>query len=107
MGKALFVGLTVIFFTAYVQIAAGVGVFGEEIAPLTIPAPPVTGGGFLDTISAVFEIFKYGFTMFVDFLKLITFQIPGQESASLLTAIIFVPLGFINGYIIFTAIRGS
>lgn len=107
MGRAIFVGLSVAFFGAYVAIANALGILGAGIDPLTVPTAPDTGGGFFGSIEGIVAIFAYGFTLFGQFLKLITFQLPGQETTSLITALIFIPLGFINGYIVFTAIRGS
>lgn len=107
MGRALFVAFSVGFFGIYVLIANALGVFGTRLESLTVPPPPETGGGFLDVIDGVIAVFTYGFTLFSQFLALVTFQLPGQSELSVLTAVIFIPLAFANGYIVFTAIRGS
>lgn len=127
MGKALFVGLSAMFFIAYSAIANALlfptsqilpigntvqtnadECSGIEIAPLgpnviclgaDIPILGPVLGGIQDIFSTAAQIFG-------GFFQLITFN-AGLGAASMVTLMIFVPLGFANAFIIFSAIRGS
>lgn len=125
MGKAVFLGMSAAFFTAYALIANALVIPNERITPIstqtsdcedvTILLPgdpcyteeasgiPIIGpllAGLSNTISVAASLFS-------GFMQLITFQANGLYAASLITALIFYPLGFINAFIIFSAIRGS
>lgn len=126
MGKALFLGLSAAFFIAYSLIANALFVDTSQISGFTSPANtpeadnctgiliisvcstgtfnnvPFIGGllqGTADVFTAAGQIFS-------GFAQLITFN-AGSNSASIVTLLLFTPLGFINAFIIFTAIRGS
>lgn len=108
MGRAFFVGLSAAFMTAYALIADALGLGSGDVGfdPVEVPESPDRGGwdGFIDGVLASFS---YAFDLMETFFQLLTFQAAGQETASVITLMIFVPLGFINAYIIFTAVRGS
>jgi hypothetical protein len=125
MGKALFVGLSAAFFTAYSLIATAlfvptdtitpIGLPGErcEDAPLVLlPSDPCYAqeasripfiGDFLAGLSNALEVAG---NIFSGFFQLLTFQTE-NTGASVITLMIFMPLGFVNAFIIFGAIRGS
>lgn len=113
MLSALFIGGSAAFFTAYVLAANALGVIGDsEISPITPPGADnpernAPFGFILDFADGVIDAFQVAFNLAGQFFQLLTFQAPGQEAASLITAIIFVPLGFVNGIIIFRLIRGG
>lgn len=107
MGKAVFVGGSALFFTSYLLVAEAFGIIGgTAITSVDQPAPPEQGSGFFGAVDAILNIFNFGFNLIANFFQLMTFQAPGLEGASLITALIFVPLTLINGWIIVTAIRG-
>lgn len=121
MNKALFVGISAAFFIAYSLAANALGVGGnDEIGPLTVPTVqesqtesgdprldiPVLGPIVKFVVSGI-EAVDAATNIFTGFFQLITFQAPGLEQASLITLLIFVPLAFANGFIVFSAIRGS
>lgn len=127
MAKALFVGLSAAFFTGYSLIASALLVPNQNpITPISPPSQedcddvvillpgtacyqqeastiPIIGG----LLAGASNVLSIAGTLFGGFFQLITFQAQGLGAASMITALIFVPLGFINGFIIFTAIRGS
>jgi len=125
MDKALFIGLSAAFFTAYSLVASALVNPTSSIIPIEtvdqrcddeptilLPGDPCYQqeasripiiGGLLSGLSNIIEIAS---NMFGGFGQLITFQ-AGLPAASFITLLIFVPLGFINGFIIFSAIRGS
>lgn len=126
VGRALFLGLSAAFFIGYSLIATALVIPTSKIVPIenladqecvdtggiVLPGDPcyreaassipVIGGllaGLSDITSVVGDLFS-------GFFQLISFQ-SGFTAASIITLIIFVPLGFINAFIIFTAVRGS
>lgn len=102
----VFVGGSALFFTAYLLVAEAFGFLGtSEITPAGVPESP-DRGGILGAIDSVIQVFTFGFDLFARFFQLLTFQAPGLESASLVTALVFVPLGLANAWIIFRGIRG-
>lgn len=127
MGKAIFMALSVAIFVAYSLVANALLIPNETISPIGLPGDeecvsesaillpgdpcyeaeasriPIIGD-FLAGLSNAFEVAT---NLFSGFFQLITFQARGLESASLITALIFVPLGFANAFIVFSAIRGS
>jgi len=131
MGKALFLALSAAFFIGYSLIANALGYGGDPLQPITTPGSGIAGetteeegqfcasGGFLDvcdnpiwgpiirTIAGFGEAVTNFATIFSGFFQLITFQAPGQSEASMVTLLIFGPLTFANGFIIFSAVRGS
>jgi hypothetical protein len=129
MGKAIFLSLSVALFIGYSLIANALGFDGDPLDPLSSPQStssfvdeqclneetgqerllcraPVMGPivkfilGTGQAVSAAADIFS-------GFFQLITFQAPGQSAASLVTLLIFGPLTFANGFIIFNAVRGN
>lgn len=136
MPKAIFLGLSAVFFIAYAAIANALLIpSNSQIVAISVPnqnatdtdpcadAPVILLPGdpcytqqanripivrnIAALLTGVTNILSAAGTLFSGFFQLITFQAPGLESASMITAIIFVPLTFVNGYIVFTAIRGS
>lgn len=111
MGQAIFIGASAAFFTVYLLIAEAMGFLGES-SITAINAPEAESGsewsifGFSFTPPDALLNIQQGFELMGRFFQLLTFQQPGLEEASLITALIFVPLSFINGFIIFRAIRG-
>ena len=104
MGQAAFMGGSALFFTAYVLIAEAFGILGtSSISDINAPGAPDRGGIF-GAIDAVIQVFTFGFDLVARFFQLLTFQAPGLEAASMVTLIIFVPLTFINGWIIVSGI---
>lgn len=126
MAKALFVGLSAAFFTVYSLIATALVVPNQSINPISPPSQedcdevvillpgtacyeqeastiPFIGG----LLSGASNVLSLAGDLFGGFFQLITFQAEGLGSASLITALIFVPLAFVNAFIIFTAIRGT
>lgn len=130
MGKALFLGLSAAILMGYSLIASAVvDSYDQKIVPISAPTgsepevcegfPPsgynqfliCSGWGDLPAVGGLFtgvgDAFELAGKLFGGFFQLLTFQVPGLVAASTITAILFVPLGFINGYIIFTAIRSG
>ena len=125
MGKALFMGLSAVFLTAYSLLATALFVPTSTLEPISatqeldcsdagflVPGDPCYKveakripiiGGLLAGVSDVLDVAGQ---MFSGFGQLLTFQ-TGSSAASFITLLIFVPLGFINAFIIFGAIRGS
>lgn len=126
MGKALFLGLSAAFFIGYSAVASALLVDSSSIAPIAdvtsqecespsgilLPGDPCYEaearnvpfiGGLLAGLSNIVEVAT---NLFSGFGQLITFQ-AGLPGASMVTAIIFVPLGFVNAFIIYTAIRSG
>ena len=125
MGRALFLGLSTAFFIAYALIANALLItdqktitFGDsELGCITQGVGedescikddprvniPILGPIIEATASAI----SVGAQLFGPFFQLITFQAEGLGAASFITLLIFTPLSVINGFIIFTAIRGS
>lgn len=122
MNRAMFIGLSAVFFISYSLIANALGVGGDSLNPITAPQSgdfvdeqcdgnsvcdvPILGG-IVKFVLGAGEAISDASNIFVGFFQLITFQAPGMESASIVTLVIFVPLAFINAFIIFTAIRGT
>lgn len=131
MGRALFLGLSTAFFIAYSLIAnallmpvpntvTSVGVPGSDDLEQSVCEgfPPTSMDQFLicsgwkdipvagPLFSGITNIIELAGQLFGTFFQLLTFQVPEAVAASMVTALIFIPLGFINGFIIFTAIRG-
>lgn len=125
MGKAVFLALSAVFFIAYSLIANALLIPTETITPINnnglncvtqneddgiecISDDPRTNipiiGPLLEAAASALSV---GAQLFSGFFQLITFQANGLEGASVLTALIFVPLGLANAFIIFTAIRGG
>lgn len=123
MGKAVFIGLSAAFLTAYAIIANALLIQNELIEPISASECITQGQGADQTcisddpavnipilgpiIEATASAISVGFSLFNGFFQLITFQANGLEAASAITALIFYPLGFVNAFIIFSAIRGS
>jgi hypothetical protein len=127
MDKALFIGLSAAFFTAYSLVASALLTPEQtRIVPITPQGNECVTQGigenetciaddprvrnlswFGQFIGGVASVISVANDIFADFFQLLTFQAKGLEAASFVTALIFVPLGFINGFIIFSAIRGS
>lgn len=136
MNKALFLGLSAVFFIAYAAIANALLIPNDDrIVAISVPstdsadtdpcadAPVILLPGdpcytqqanripiirnIAGLLTGVTNILTTAGSLFSGFFQLITFQAPGLETASIITAMIFIPLGFVNGFIIFTAIRGS
>ena len=127
MGKALFVGLSAAFFTAYSLIATALFVPTDTIIPIGLPGERCEDdddslillpsnpcyakeakkipwvGEFLAGLSDALEVAG---NIFSGFFQLLTFQ-TGNTGASVITLMIFMPLGFVNAFIIFGAIRGG
>jgi hypothetical protein len=130
MAKALWLGLSMAFFTGYSLIATALFVPTSTLEPvytdgssvdcssiedaglIVLPGDPcykevASGipiiGGFLSGVSDVLDVAGQ---MFSGFFQLVTFQ-TGFPAASFLTLLIFVPLFTINAFIIFGAIRGN
>lgn len=130
MAKALFLGLSAAFFICYSLIASAlltpvpnpitnVGLPGAETSEVCEGFPPSSLDQFLicsgwkdipiagSFFTGVTNVLEFAGTLFGAFFQLLLFQVPEAVAASMITAIIFVPLGFVNAFIIFTAIRGS
>jgi hypothetical protein len=125
MAKAVFLALSAAFFTAYAIIASALLIPTQNITPINnnglecitqgegedttcISDDPAVNIPFLGPIlEAVASSLSVGASLFSGFFQLITFQANGLAAASVVTALIFVPLGIANAYIIFTAVRGS
>lgn len=112
MGSALFVAFSAAFFIVYNLVADALGVTGTSTITAINNFPHFQqGGSFWDDIFTAYSAAVYPFIiawqLFSRFFQLLTFQTPGMESASIVTAIIFIPLTFANGMIIFRALRGS
>lgn len=108
MGKALFLGGSAAFMTAYILFAEAFGLLGtDDIAAIGAPGTPEGGSGFFAVLDAILSVFIYVFELIGRFFQLLTFQFPGTEVVALISLFIFIPLTFINGFILFTAIRGS
>lgn len=132
MGKALFLAVSAGFFIAYAQLANAL-LLGQN--SIITPISPVAENAQVDTscnsfllictnpnyytefwngvpvigsiVEGVADTFDFATKAFGGFFQLITFQVPDAVGASIFTILIFVPLSFANGYIIFTAIRGG
>lgn len=126
MAKALFMGLSAAFFIAYSLLANALLIANDTITPISQPstencedvpillpgdpcyAQEASGipiiGPILEGLSSTVSVAA---SLFSGFFQLITFQANGLEAASFITILIFGPLTFINGFIIFTAIRGG
>lgn len=126
MGRALFVGMSVAFFTAYSLVTSALLIPNDQITPITstsgfecvtqgegdsescIEDDPRTRiwliGPFIEAAANVLSV---GADMFSGFIQVITFQASGLEAASVVTLLIFGPLAFVNAFIVFSAIRGS
>jgi hypothetical protein len=129
MDKALFLGLSAAFFMAYSLVAAALfNSPADQITPISSPIPSeeehcegfptnyhdfliCSGWGDVPIAGGIFEgiddFITLAGNLFGTFFQLITFQVPGAVAASTVTFLIFIPLTFINGFIIFSAIRGS
>ena len=104
MGQAAFMGGSALFFTVYILIAEAFGILGQStISDIDAPGAP-DRGGFFGAIDAIIQVFAFGFDLVARFFQLLTFQAPGLEAASMVTIIVFVPLTFINGWIIVSGI---
>lgn len=130
MFRALFLGMSVAFFIGYSLIADALLTPTSEITPITslneldCPLPRDGGPGILlpgdpcytkeasripiigDFLAGFSDALEAAGQLFDGFFQLITFQ-SGLPAASFITLLIFVPLGFINAFMIFTAIRGT
>lgn len=128
MGKAVFLGLSAAFFIGYAALANALLVPNASITPISTPTssdgldcesvPILLPGdpcyaeeaGGIPIIGPILEglsnTVSVATSLFGGFFQLITFQAEGLAAASMVTALIFIPLGFANAYIIFTAIRG-
>lgn len=105
--QAVFVGGSALFFLAYVLVAEAFGILSSGITVTAITAPSAPDrGGILGGIDAVIQALTYAFDLMSRFFQLLLFQAPGLEGASLITLLIFTPLTFINGWIIFRGLRG-
>lgn len=137
MGKALFLGLSAGFLIAYALVSNALFGANSStlIVPISSPfSEDTNASGFCDSPGSFFvpqgakfvicevwnnipvlsnisegisDFYELATTIFGGFFQLITFQIPEAVAASVITYIIFVPLGLANAFIIFTAIRGS
>lgn len=128
MGKALFLGLSAAFFTAYSIVAGAVLHPSDKIISITaasdqcttppdpqhilLPGEPCYNkevsripviGSLLKGLSNIIDVAT---NLFSGFGQLVTFQ-AGLPQASAITLLIFIPLGFVNGYIFYSAIRGN
>lgn len=125
MAKAVFLGLSAAFFIAYALVANallipnqetitfGTDQFGcitqgegdEEECISDDPRVniPILG----PIIEATANVISSSVQLFGPFFQLLTFQAQGLGAASFITVLIFTPLAIINGFIIFSTIRGS
>lgn len=125
MGKALFIGLSFAFLTGYSLVATALFVPASTLTPIgdvseldcsdsgiVFPGDPCYKqetaklGWLGDLLGGASDILDVTGQMFSGFWQLVTFQ-TGYSGASFLTLLIFTPLGAINAYIIFTAVRGG
>jgi hypothetical protein len=107
MAKAIFLGGESLFFTLYVLFAEAFNVLPDStVERIEAPEQPETGGGILEALDGFVATWTFGFDLIARFFQLLTFQAPGQTAESLVTAVIFVPLTFITGWIILSTIRG-
>lgn len=131
MARALFIGLSFAFLTAYSLIASALLVDTSTIVPVssienvedteqtqTCSETPFGFQKFLicsgwnnipgvgPALETAGNILSASFVIFGGFFQLITFN-AGLPAASFITLLIFGPLLAVNAFIIFTAIRGS
>lgn len=127
MAKALFLGLSAAFFIAYALVANALLIpnqrtihfgneefagcitqgEGEDVECIADDSRVQKLGFFGDLIEFVTSAVAVSVNLFSPFFQLITFQAQGLGAASFITVLIFTPLAIINGFIIFSTIRGS